>query len=221
MTDRDRLDRLERSNRRLHAMLGLTLGTILVGLMLGVTRPHQPEVIQAQRLEIVDDQGQVLVMLGSLSGGGVLTVSHPAGASARLHAQERAGEFAFFNQQQTSINLSAGLDGRGTIETFDAAGNRLIGLTSDDQGGVILVRNSAGKVMTSLSAGDDAGRLKTMNAAGTELVTIGTTRSGAGLLAAFDQEGRRMATFGSVNGEGVVLTSSPDGAVSGAIGKTR
>jgi len=56
---------------------------------------------------------------------------------------------------------------------------------------------------------------------GTDLVTIGSTQSGAGLILAFDPAGRRMATIGSVGESGVVLTTAPDGTTTGVLGRAR
>ena len=75
----NRIDRLERENRR-NKRLGLSV-LVIAGLMitLGQARPQQPDVIRATKFVLVDENGQQRATLGIENGGPALVLEDTNG----------------------------------------------------------------------------------------------------------------------------------------------
>ena len=71
MTESARIASLETQVRTLKRMLFGVFGLVVAGAVLGATSLQTvPDVIQAKKFEVVNDEGKVLVALGNIKGGG-------------------------------------------------------------------------------------------------------------------------------------------------------
>ena len=71
MTESARIASLETQVRILKRMLFGVFGVVVAGAALGATSLQTvPDVIQAKKFEVVNDEGKVLVALGNIKGGG-------------------------------------------------------------------------------------------------------------------------------------------------------
>jgi hypothetical protein len=85
-----RLDRLERWQRLLRPLAGLAVVVLVAGL--AAFAWQAPEVVQTQRLELLNSHGQLQAALTADTGGVILTLLDKRGrpsASLRLNADPR------------------------------------------------------------------------------------------------------------------------------------
>ncbi|MEE9240217.1 MAG: hypothetical protein V3U53_03400 [bacterium] len=115
MTVEERLERLERQNRRMKkgfALLALALaGFVTMGQ---VSRQSVPELISAKKFYVVNDKGQTMVELGSTRLFGYLFVSNRKG--------------------RVIATISTNHSGDGMIRTIDSKGRPLVIITSKKNG---------------------------------------------------------------------------------------
>jgi hypothetical protein len=111
MTIEQRLGRLERQNRQLKWLLSGLVGMAVTGCAMGLKATGdgstsaplaEPEVLRAERFEVIDAEGNPLAVIGPNGNGGVVFVYNNRG---RLVAQMGAAE-----------------EGRGVVWTYDRYG---------------------------------------------------------------------------------------------------
>lgn len=115
MTIEERLERLERQNRRLKkggSVLALALVSAVI--MGQVSRQKIPRVIKARKFQVVNKRGNTMVELGSIRPFGYVFVSNRKG--------------------KVVASISANHSGDGMIRTTDSESRPLVVITSKKNG---------------------------------------------------------------------------------------
>ena len=83
-----------------------------------------PDVIQAKKFEVVNDDGKVIASLYANMGGGMLSVSNKDGKIvAGIHADENGGVARVLNNKFAGVVvISANADGDGVMMTSGSKG---------------------------------------------------------------------------------------------------
>jgi hypothetical protein len=194
MTVESRLSALERSNHRLRLAVR-ALGLALVVLLAAGARGNEiADLVQARRIQVVDDEGRPLVVLAHEAGRGVAALLDAAG--------------------NWKVQLDAGSAG-GTVATKAAHGGELVFLGVDDQGnGTVRTESAAGGLLAALTAAEGRGAVITYDGSGREHVKIATAYGGAGSVTTFSGDGRRlMQITAATDGDGLLAAFRPDGGV--------
>ena len=167
MSDTDRIESLEEQVRSLKRMLLAAFGVLIVaGLLAAKTPQTVPDVIQAKKFELVNDEGRVRARL-FLTGG-------QEGLSAMLQMHEKGG--------MPVVQVSTNSQG-GQLEFFNGKGKNSVSLNTRSSGGSLQVRNEAGQRAARLKAGSHGGgELEIRNKDSQGVVGIGADHSGDGLL---------------------------------------
>jgi hypothetical protein len=103
-----RLERLERSNRRLKASLAVTLISVLALAAIGATE-HVPEKITAREFDVVDGQGRARIVLTAFPAGGGATME-VLDAARRIRASITADDdgdasLVMRGSEESAVNL--------------------------------------------------------------------------------------------------------------------
>ncbi|MDG2292614.1 MAG: hypothetical protein P8L37_08130, partial [Phycisphaerales bacterium] len=131
-----RLARRDAQLRRHRMLTGGLLAVIGIGIMAAADYTRFQH-IQMSKLEIVDDQGKVVIGLSANATGGQLDVWNTASRNViRLSANEQGGDFALWNN----------------------AGESVVGAWASPEGGVMATWNAEGKRATRLDSAQGRGR---------------------------------------------------------------
>ena len=154
MQNEERINGLETQVRTLKRIV-YGFGCLLVaGIVVGATSLQTvPDVIQAKKFEVVNDEGKVIVELSNLIGGGV--------DNGMLVTRTSKG--------QTLVKLSAGPSG-GAVVTENGKGQILVELTGSPEGnGMVRTENGKGQTLVELTATPNGeGVVQTQNGKGVE-----------------------------------------------------
>ncbi len=149
MSDTTRIEITELRNqvRALKRMLFGVFGLVIIGgLLAATTLQSVPDVIQAKKFEVVNDEGQLQVVLAANADGGGLAIANKDGKLvaaistsadggklsiankdgkpvAAIIANANGGSFGIANKDgKPAAGIVANADGGGEIETFDSKG---------------------------------------------------------------------------------------------------
>lgn len=147
-----------------------------------------PGIIRATRIQIEDQDGEPLAVLGSGMRGGCLTL---------------------FRQGKPLIHLSADMKG-GLVQVLDRDGESVVGLGSDRFGGLVSVSNAEGRPIAGLGVDGFGGVIQTLDGFGE---TTGTMRSDedGGLIEARNKDGEVVASMAVVDDGGLMQIRNHDG----------
>lgn len=166
----DRVETLERSNRRWRLAAFVAIAAAGFAMALGLAQPAQvPELIQAKRIEIVSDSGVPVLTLTQNGAGGIFAT------------QSHAGEIL--------VTVTATATGEGVIALADRTGRRLVELAGKPGEGVGVVNtfSAEGQVAASMLASKGAGVVQTFRGEHPTAMLGGV--GGYGVLALFDEQG--------------------------------
>jgi hypothetical protein len=222
--------------------LGVITGALAlaVGFVLGGAHQNEPptlnqasanqaqspsaQVIQATQLQIVDELGTVVMVIGSNKDGGTISLRDRLGKTAMLlGAAEHGGAMiirssatsqpAFIAQADAQGGLTKIFDQQGTLaaETAvkangtqlhlnDANGRHAISLSANaEEGGAISAHATTGEIATRLFSNiEGEGVIETYRPDGAALVSLSSTEGGHG----------RVTTFAGLNKPLVTLTAT-------------
>ena len=138
----------------------IALGAVVVvgGLMAATGVRSVPDVIQAKKFEVVNDEGKVIVSLQNLQGGGVdngmiETRISTGGVLAQIAAGPGGGVVTTQNGKGgTLVELGATTGGNGLVKTQNGKGGTLVEIFSDSVGGCVRTANISGQVVTFVGA---------------------------------------------------------------------
>ena len=123
-TTEDRIESLENQVCR-QRRWNIALGAVVVvgGLMAATGVRSVPDVIQAKKFEVVNDEGKVIASLSANMGGGMLSVSNKDG--------------------EVVVGLGSDeVNGGGVLGINNKEGKRVAGIHADKNGGVSRVFNN-------------------------------------------------------------------------------
>jgi hypothetical protein len=204
----DEAERWRRTAGRYRAasvLLGL-IGLALVGTAMQA-QPDVPDVTRTRSLEIVDDQGNVVVTLNSDGHGGRLDLWSVKGRNVlRLAANDRGGDFNLWNSAGHTVAAMFTGEAGGAIGLWNDAGTRQAAIGSSAEGGRLEMLNSEGNPFARFVAdGVGGGRFDLMNADQRRIFTAEAGGKVGAALTLADGAGRRR----------VQMTSDPkSGAIS-------
>lgn len=210
-TIEQRIEALERSNRRLRAA-GVVCGILLVGvLVVGVNQEAEPkrhvyEHLYAKKITIVNDK----------SGASAVLFTDPDGGHLGLYGQGKT-ELSLFSGGQLMANsdghvlfaVGANEGGSGSVETYNGQGKIMVQLTAlAIGGGVISTYDGQGKQRAEMGATESGnGMVTTFSRQGKELVSLGATEDGNGMVTTFSGQGKDLVSLGASEGGGGKVTT--------------
>lgn len=195
MTESARIASLETQVRTLKRMLFGVFGLVVAGAVLGATSLQTvPDVIQAKKFEVVNDEGKVLVQLGSLK-----TNDYELGF---ITTRNRDG--------RSLVNVAATEDGNGSVTVKNGKGGLLVGVGSCPSGGIIETQNGNGGRLVSISCNPSGGFVTTENGKGGKFVSLGIAK-GSGAITVDNGKRENFVLLGAFNGRGYVATSNAKG----------
>lgn len=198
MTIEERMDRIERQNRRLKGGLVLVLLAVAVGGLLWFARKDQvPDVVKAKAFYVVTDDGTVLVKIEDALGIGLVgTVTTLNGKGEEL------------------VQLGATIDGDGTVTTLNGKGQDLVNLGVTTGGeGTVTTLNGKGQRLVGLGVSTEgAGMVTTLNSQGQELVTLGVSVHGGGVVTTSNGMGQKLVQLtATTDDEALIVVHDPNG----------
>lgn len=178
-----RIVRLEKSLRTYRLLFGFSIVAIFsVVLMSSGKKADVPDIVKAKAFQVVDDDGNVLVLINKERGNGQMATYSTKG--------------------QKLVRLFTSDGGAGAINTFDPSGRLNFKVTRTTEGGgyMALYNSAENEVMEVGVTKSDAGYLQINDNAGTKLGWLTKASGGGGYLSL------------SANGkEALVLSSSSIG----------
>jgi len=189
MQNEERINGLETQVRTLKRIVYGFGCVLLAGIVVGATSLQTvPDVIQAKKFEVVNDEGKVVASFYANMGGGMLSVSNKDG--------------------EVVVGLGSDeVNGGGVLGINNKDGKIVAGIHADENGGVARVLNNTFTEVVVISANANGGMVVTSNDKGGTLVTLGANKSEGGLITSYSGKGVALAAFGaSPDGNGVAVT---------------
>ncbi|MDA7659974.1 hypothetical protein OAG01_00335 [bacterium] len=221
-TTEDRIENLENQVRR-QRRWNIALGAVVVvgGLMAAKGIREVPDVIQAKKFEVVNDEGVAVVNLMSLNGGGMIKTCDKNGIPTSLIVCEvdalgrSCGSISTLNGKGRSlVSLGVNASGEGLVITENGKGQALVKIfASKDGGGMVETKNARDQTLVELGATvDGTGLIEIQNGKGGTLVRLGSTASGNGSVSTRNAKGVSLVRITSDStGSGAVLTQDAAG----------
>ncbi len=231
-TIEERLNRLERDNRRYRLGLSITLGCLGFVMASGFGQV-QPGSGQQQRNIVADSitvqtisaySGTINLLgtnnltaqtatMGPTQAESLVTKACKATelSSARAQIRDlRAESLRIANQRGGEGVVLSGDDQGGSISIFDSAGN-IVGYWGATEGnGLFRILGTGGYTALELSANKRSGTLKTMSSFGKPMASLGRNDKGDGEIVAHTRNGNRVVVLSSddqgQNGKLIVQT---------------
>jgi hypothetical protein len=180
-----RLQRLEKSNRRYKNILVFITAAFTILFMAFKAPNAVPEILQAKKFEILDDNGHVLVRLTQDAGKGIIKTFNDEGKKLVniTYTTKNEGFLGLEdgNGQETMRLSSSNDGGGGYISIFNPSGKRTLTLNNDNSGGNIYVGNSNGDTRAAIQCNSSAGGfLGLYNSDGYTAIKLTQTSSGNG-----------------------------------------
>lgn len=180
-----RLQKLEAANRRYKSIVVLMIAAFATIFMAFRSNKTAPDVIQAKRFEVVDDNGNVLVQLSQNDGNGTMKTYRSNGKKLLnlTYSTKNEGYIGVEdgNGQEMMRFSSSSEGGGGYIGIYNPSGKRTLTLCNDNSGGNIYVGNSNGDTRATVQCNSNAGGfLALYNSSGYTAVKLTQTSSGNG-----------------------------------------
>jgi len=141
-TIEERLDQLEKRNRRLTAALAVLTVAICAVVTMAATGDKDghfatvwADTVVARHIYVKNDAGKLIVTLGANDGGHGLVVTESA-------------------QGKDLVELGSTVNGIGTVTTYAPNGKELVTLGASDNGGLVYVWNKTGEGIAEMRADD-------------------------------------------------------------------
>ena len=182
--------------------LGLGALVVVGGLMAATAERSVPDVIQAKKFEVVNEEGVAVVKIHSFQGGGVIwgfdkkrvptfCVTTQTGTDG-----VSLGTVTTMNGRgQKLVELGVDTEMNGSVITKGGKGGTLVQLGSGPSGGAVTTKNGNGGTLVQITANSNGGAVTTQNGKGGSLVLIAADRNGGGAVLAQDAEGNIKATL--------------------------
>jgi hypothetical protein len=136
MTVEQRLDQLEKRNKRLTVALTMTVVAMAAVVTMAATGQKRGDfdIVKARHIFVTNDAGLIVVALGVNDGGDGLVSTYSA-------------------KNKGLVELSSTVGGDyGTVETYQPNGKELVRLFASDNGGMVSVFNKTGEGIAQMKA---------------------------------------------------------------------
>ncbi|MDG2422976.1 MAG: hypothetical protein P8M22_03250 [Phycisphaerales bacterium] len=134
--------------RMLFGVFGV-FGLVFVGgLLAATTLQSVPDVIQAKKFEVVNGDGQAVVLLTANNAGGFVDIQNGKGQNlVQLTAHSEGGTISTHNSHGKILILMGGNEhGSGALQTRNNKGKTLVTLGTDLAGeGIVFTENGKGE----------------------------------------------------------------------------
>ncbi|MCE9581881.1 MAG: hypothetical protein K8T20_05120 [Planctomycetes bacterium] len=122
--------------------------------------PKTTDTIRVKRLEIVDADGDMKMVLATAKDTGMPVIAMIDGGgkvryTVALNADGSGAQVFTDTKGKPRIGLAINADGSGAVTFSDAKGNNLVALASSDAGSGLNLSDKAGTVRASLGIGSD------------------------------------------------------------------
>lgn len=189
MTIEERIERLERTNRRYRLMFTL-IGVIAVcAVGISATQGNDiPEVIFAKSFVAVDGQGQPKAVLSALPGAGTLKlVSEGEEHPAMLILQNKAGQPLF-----AAATMESKGGGSGFVSTYTSTGKVLLMIqkSADSDSGVVDIFGDSKKTISLSTSKTGGGAVVVYNEDGAYVAALRADAQNGGVVDIMDAYGK-------------------------------
>ena len=200
-----RLQNLEATNRRYKTIVMIMLVIVFATIFMAFRKPIAiPDVMQAKKFEVVDDNGNVLVRVSQDVGNGLIKTFNKDGKKLVNITYTTKGEGFLAledgNSQETVRLTTSSEGGGGYIGIYNPLGKRTMTLANEASGGNLYINNSDGDNRAVLQANSAAGGYMALfNSSGYNAVKFTQTSSGNGDIYVNNKLGEEMLRL-SVSG---------------------
>ena len=175
MTVEQRLDQLEKRNKRLTVALTMTVVAMCAVVTMAATgdKDGDFDTVTARRVYVKNAAGDLVVRLGAIndSGNGVVMTRSAKGKDL--------------------VKLGATVDDEGTVTTYHPNGKELVKLTSTEGGGgSVTTYQSNGKELVDLGTSDNGGLVYVFNKTGEFIAEMSADEYGNGVVGAWNRKGK-------------------------------
>ena len=154
MNDTSRIESLEGQVRTLKRIFATLFGLVIAaGLLAATTLQAIPDVVQAKKFEVLNEDGQVVVQLASNSAGGLVEIKNGKGLNlVRLIAYPEGGTVSAHDGKGRTLLLMGGNEhGSGALQTRANTGKTLVTLGTNQEGeGIVFTQNGQGEQTSSM-----------------------------------------------------------------------
>jgi len=180
-----RLQKLEATNSRYKTIISVMIASFAIIFMAFKEPTAVPDVIQAKKFQVVDDNGNILINLAQDNGKGVIKTYNTEGKKLVniTYTTNDEGYLALEDGKgQEMLRFSSSNDGGGGyIGFFSPSGKRTMSLFNDNDGGNIYVNNSDGDKRAAMQCNSSSGGfLGLYNSTGYTAIKLTQTNKGNG-----------------------------------------
>ena len=135
MTVEQRLQQLEKRNKRLTVALTMTVVAMCAVVTMAATGEKYSgfDTVVARHIAVVNDEGEIVVSLGANDDGNGLVYTMSANGN-------------------DLVMLTSTDNGNGAVTTYQSNGKDLVNLTSTDNGGMVYVMNKTNETIADMKA---------------------------------------------------------------------
>jgi hypothetical protein len=182
-----RLQKLEAANRRYKKILLLMMAAFATVFMAFRSNRSVPDVIQAKKFEVVDDNDNVLVRLSQKDNNGAMRTYRSNGNILLnfSYSTKNAGYVGMEDGNGQELirfgNTTAESGGGGNISLFNPSGKKTLAMYNSYSGGNIHINNSEGNIRADmLSVSEAGGAIALYNSSGNKALKFTQTTEGNG-----------------------------------------
>ena len=174
MTVEQRLDQLEKRNKRLTVALTMMAVVVCAVVTMAATGEKDGyfDMVVARHINVVNDAGDFVVTLGANDGGnGVVYTESAKGTEL--------------------VRLNSTVDGYGVVATYQPNGKELVDLSATDGGGAVTTYQPNGKMLVTLSSSalGNGGLVYVYNKTGEFIAEMSADEYGNGKVGAWNRKG--------------------------------
>lgn len=171
MTESARIASLETQVRILKRMLFGVFGLVVAGAVLGATSLQTvPDVLRARSIQLVDENEKPVILLGKSSRGtGMAIVQAGNKGGVAIGINELGESFVTLKSSRdtTCASITSNKDGSGGVSVFNGNRSLAVGLSTDENGGLLIVCSKEGKPIGGINSNTEGeGNLVTFDAKG-------------------------------------------------------
>ena len=174
MTTEQRLDQLEKRNKRLTVALTLMAVAMCAAVTMAVTgnKHVRFDRVETRSIWVKNDAGKIVVSLSANDGGDGMVYTRSA-------------------EGKDLVELTSTVSGNGTVATYQPNGKELVRLgTTVDGGGLVATYQPNGKRLVALGTNDSGGLVYVYNKTGEEIAQMYADEYGNGVVGAWSRKGR-------------------------------
>tara|TARA_R100001129_G_scaffold80121_1_gene54410 strand:- start:633 stop:1247 length:615 start_codon:yes stop_codon:yes gene_type:complete len=195
VTIEQRLDQLEKRNKRLTVALTLMAVAMCAAVTMAATGNKHGEfdVVAAKAIFVTNDAGRPVVGLGANDSGDGLVNTFSAKGKELVELSstvEGTGTVTTYQPNGKELaRLSATVGGHGSVKTFGPNGQELVALSASESGGTVRTYQPNGKELVDLGASDNGGLVYAYNKTGEAIATMQADEYGNGVVGAWSRKG--------------------------------